>query len=61
MPRKPPLLSTEDLRAIIAADWMPSLTEWAKGELQRRERAGKLGGRPKAARKPTKTATASKT
>lgn len=59
MPRKPPILSNEDLQTILARpDEMPQLLEWAKGELQRRIDAGKSGGRPK--KKASVTVTADK-
>jgi len=49
MPRKPPKLSTDDLHTIIDGKCgdVTALEQWAIDELKRRERAGKLGGRPK--------------
>ena len=43
-------LSREDLERFIAGengDVKVKMVEWAKGELERRDRAGKFGGRPK--------------
>lgn len=42
MPRKPPKISTADLDTIIKGKCgeVPALIEWAKGERDRRKKAG---------------------
>ena len=47
MPRTKVILTTDDLRAILRGELpLEKLKEWARAELDRRVKAGSLGGRP---------------
>lgn len=51
MPRAKVILTTDDLRAILRGELpLEKLKEWARAELDRRVKAGSLGGRPKRGR-----------